>query len=319
MEPKKLQPGDAFGYRDGQGAQRVGERSAEWLNGVQDAVRRNSPALPGLSQYGLVSGTQRRPIMGRLIGSASPYSWVEVYPDPDSFGWIDHLANRGGTSNAYEVNNVAGLDGKIAELRPGAPGDYRFQYARWGGSPDYPSPCCDGFTLASAIFADFTVNSIGPTPNCTAAVGGPIAYTMTLNYNPAFNFPLEGVTGRAWVGCVLQVEAPTDSIPGSPFPACTDAPLYLAVTDDPVAIAYWKALGRVPSDTCVMVVQYAHYSRPVTFTNADSWRMPGETCATPVGSTGGYIRGVPFGYRPSGIVCSPTFSIDGSLYDIYEA
>lgn len=146
-EPRRLESGDPFGYRDSDGTQRVGDRSAEWLNAAGAMARAGGPSLPGLGRDRLDSGDRRRPIMARLSGTASPYSWAEVYPDPGVPGWVTHPAGRDGTENAYEVNEVAGLGGKVVELRPGAPGDYRFQYVRRGtdvGDPigDDGFGCC---------------------------------------------------------------------------------------------------------------------------------------------------------------------------------
>ena len=65
-----------------------------------------------------------------LSGSSSPYSFTEKYGTANG-GWATRV--RTGTTNAYEVNGVAGLDTKVAFLRPGAPGDYRFQWVTDGG------------------------------------------------------------------------------------------------------------------------------------------------------------------------------------------
>jgi hypothetical protein len=132
--PDELRPGDAFGYRGADGVQRLGPRSAAWLDAAAARTRAGTPALPGLPGSGLDPGDRRRPVMARLSGSTSPYSWAEVYPDPDAPGWLTHPAGRGGAANAHEVNAVAGLGGRVAELRPGGPGDWRFQHARIVGS-----------------------------------------------------------------------------------------------------------------------------------------------------------------------------------------
>lgn len=60
-----------------------------------------------------------------LSGSTSPYSFTEKY---GSSGGTWSTGVRTGTSNAYEVNGTASLNGKTVWLEPGYPGDYRFQY-----------------------------------------------------------------------------------------------------------------------------------------------------------------------------------------------
>ena len=59
-----------------------------------------------------------------LSGASSPYSFTEKYGTTGG-AWATRV--RTGTTNAYEVNGLAGLSGKTVFLRPGYPGEYLFQ------------------------------------------------------------------------------------------------------------------------------------------------------------------------------------------------
>ncbi len=111
-----------------------------------------------------------------LSGSTSPYSFAEKTAAP-SGAWTTRV--RTGTSNAYEVNGVAGLGGKAAWLRPGSPGDYRFQMVQvgtstGGGTGSLPGCICSAppetlaMTVSNGSCNNGLLNSVGiqygPTP-----------------------------------------------------------------------------------------------------------------------------------------------------------
>jgi hypothetical protein len=72
------------------------------------------------------------PITAILSGSSSPYSWTEKYGTAAG-GWSTRV--RTGTTNAYEVNSVANLGGKLERLHPDGFGGYRFQHVGSGTAP----------------------------------------------------------------------------------------------------------------------------------------------------------------------------------------
>lgn len=64
-----------------------------------------------------------------LSGSSSPYSFVEV-DESTSGAFATRGVGDSGTANAYEINSVAGLGGKVVSLVWTEAGDWRFQYVR---------------------------------------------------------------------------------------------------------------------------------------------------------------------------------------------
>jgi hypothetical protein len=96
------------------GVARINRDTAEAFRAKSREIDRQSMAFGGWPGP--------RPILSTLSGSSSPYSWTEVVPDGTTF----HSTPRSGTSDAYEVNGVAGLGGKRATIRPGR-GDWRFE------------------------------------------------------------------------------------------------------------------------------------------------------------------------------------------------
>lgn len=75
----------------------------------------------------------------RLTSNSSPYSWEEVDEGPNGT-WVTRTVGGNGTNNAFEINNVSGLAGKVYWLTWTAAGDYRFQAIRLGA----PAPCETG-------------------------------------------------------------------------------------------------------------------------------------------------------------------------------
>lgn len=70
-----------------------------------------------------------------LSGASSPYSFTEKYGTTGG-AWSTRV--RTGTTNAYEVNGKASLNGKTVLLRPGYPGEYLFQWV------SEPAASCTG-------------------------------------------------------------------------------------------------------------------------------------------------------------------------------
>lgn len=280
--PEELKPGEPFGYRDAAGVPRVGSRSAAWLGGAAAAARRASPGVPGLDATGLDPADGRRPIMARLTGSSSPYSWAEVYPDPAGSGFLAHPAGRAGTSNAYEANAVSGLGSRVVRLRPGAGGDWRFQHVRMGTIETVPAPCCEG-NIPTTLYYKWSYQTVG-----RSRVGGgvlcpsiitTINVTTTLTYTASYAFPFTGITGRAWIGCEQRIEQAKDF--GT---VCTSSPTFMAYTDDAAVRSYFGVGGR-----CAVLVSYEPLQSDCVGTPAADSRyceVPWPCSSQPAASTG---------------------------------
>ncbi|WZP01197.1 hypothetical protein EP7_005641 (plasmid) [Isosphaeraceae bacterium EP7] len=118
--------------------------AASELNTIGEGARRF--LKPGMA--GNVQGHRARsglamtsnptlPILATITGASSPYSWSEVG------------GSRSGTSDAYEINGVAGLSGKKTALFPAPTGEMYFQDIRKGGG----SPPCLGEIVVSVVDA----------------------------------------------------------------------------------------------------------------------------------------------------------------------
>ncbi len=76
-----------------------------------------------------------------LSGFASPYAGIEVYPSPS--GIWNALPSIAAIPNIYEDNGITGLGGNVVKIRQTI-GEWRFRYARGGGSGVHPHvvhPC----------------------------------------------------------------------------------------------------------------------------------------------------------------------------------
>lgn len=132
----RLRPGDV---RPGDPSTRL---TAAEYNAAADAVRRALAlrVVPPLTLRGRTLGLERgEGFWATLSGASSPYSFAEATDTPTVGTWA--AMPRSGTANAYEANGVAGLGGKRAFLRPGAPGDYRFQWVASGSGGPGPGAC----------------------------------------------------------------------------------------------------------------------------------------------------------------------------------
>jgi hypothetical protein len=120
------------------------EAGARYFNALLDGARRALALRVDLGFGGStragkqLASAMDRPIVARLSGPSSPYSWAEADPTPGG-GYAVRDGGRSGTADAYEVNDAGGLGDKVVRLRRSATtGDWRFQYLRKGGEGD---PC----------------------------------------------------------------------------------------------------------------------------------------------------------------------------------
>lgn len=198
-----LRPGDV---RPGDPSTRL---TAAGYNEAADAIRRALAlrVVPPLTLRGRTLCLERgEGFWATLSGASSPYSFAEAADTPTVGTWA--AMPRAGTANAYEANGVAGLDGKRVLLRPGAPGDYRFQWVASGSGGDPPGGCgcfAEGdipptlsWTYVSRRWDDFsgTVITLGTTSG-------------TLTYNDPNSYDGCGL-GAAWVG---EFEYYTEGVP----------------------------------------------------------------------------------------------------------
>lgn len=112
------------------------------------------------------------PFWGLLSGTASPYAYQEVIPTGPGT-WED--GPRSGV-NAYEVNDLTGLDGKYAWLQPITDRDVRFRFQR----RDFTVPCKYYVTVTVAC-----------------CIGGVSAWAGTIT-GPAFSTAIDQDSGT-WV------------------------------------------------------------------------------------------------------------------------
>jgi glycosyltransferase involved in cell wall biosynthesis len=140
------------------------QANANKFNALVEAIIGNSLSGHGLRQSSSPSGqqislTNSLPIMAKLSGSFSPYSWQEQYATASGF-----VEGPSSGTNAYEVNGKSGLANEIVRLYPGA-SDWRFQW----------DTCCNtgcngGIYLPVSVCCQ---SSTGPTGNATVSCVGP--------------------------------------------------------------------------------------------------------------------------------------------------
>lgn len=145
-----------------------------------------------------------RDTLARLSGSSSPYSWTEV-SDASGGTYTEQSNANSGTSNAYEVNGVSGLDGQLAWLTWSAARDWRFQWVGHGASPP-----CEGGRIC------VTVDSDGCSPSMPVFGA---AVTVTDTAEPP------NVIGTAIT--IAQVVAISLTDPGSGYTNGTGYPLQI--------------------------------------------------------------------------------------------
>lgn len=158
--------------------------AAAWWNRLKREVmaRANLRTGAGLeSESGPSGWTVRRArsdaFPAILSGAANPYSYTEA--QADSAGtWIPLAGGRAG-SDAYEVNNIAGLRGVAAFLRPSAAGDMRFQDLRTGGGTCTVSVEVNGHCLKGVAGAVITATKGAGTWTATTNAWGYAALTLT--------------------------------------------------------------------------------------------------------------------------------------------
>lgn len=246
-----LRPGD---IRPGDPSTRLTARDYE---DIVAAVRRSLTAgvSPPLTRKGRTIGLERRdPLWVTLSGSSSPYDFVEAVEGSTAGAWDDRAIE--GTANAYEVNEVADLDGKRALIYPGAPGDYRFQWITDGdGGGDPPPITClcwhdDDRPSSLSYTADFYHIDSGTllgSRSGTLTYMDPVTFAKT-GGGTCTLAPPSGVAG--WIGdwsdyCFIL--NPDDTVTGVERPHCMEdtAPSTCANTGGTRCRYLWVACSAI--------------------------------------------------------------------------
>jgi hypothetical protein len=131
-------PGDRFGRIGRHGELILDTSAARLLNEIRAEIKRlgNLTGVPPVSVAEDGSGRRisinvTEPIVALLSGSAGPYSFTEQ--SWTGSAWAALAGGRTGT-NAYEVNGLTGLGGKVVRLRKTLVDDWRFQYVKLGAA-----------------------------------------------------------------------------------------------------------------------------------------------------------------------------------------
>lgn len=196
-----LRPGDV---RPGDPSTKL---TADEYNRAVAAVRGalGLSVAPPLTLRGRTLGLERRdPFWATLSGSGSPYSFVEAADTPTVGTWA--AMPRAGTTNAYEANGVSGLAGKRVLLRPGAAGDYRFQWVADGSGGSGPPSGC-GCSPPSVVHW---------TRQLTNAFTGITYVSVTTMTYAASNTVGCGALGAGWLG-PLDAFPAAATAPGPPY------------------------------------------------------------------------------------------------------
>ena len=230
--------------------------TAEDYRSVLKAVREaKEPKLAAPLEFVGDRITLARPegFWATLSGSSSPYSFTEKYGTANG-GWATRV--RTGTTNAYEVNGVADLDTKVAFLRPGAPGDYRFQWITDGdGGVDPPPITClcwhdDDRPSSLSYTADFYHAASGTllgSRSGTLSYMDPVTFAKTGGGTCTLS-PPSGVAG--WIGDwsdYCYILHPDDSVTGVERPHCMEdtAPSTCADTGGTRCRYLWVACSAI--------------------------------------------------------------------------
>lgn len=164
----RRQAGETIGTTDSEGRTRLSEAEAARFGAILDEIER-------LGRLTTVSGssltvdddeTGRRiastavgsdPGFAALLsGTTSPYSFTEQ--DAVAGGtWTTTTGGRTGTTNAYELNGLGGLGGKVAWIWPDPLGSYRFKWWRGVTPPPHTSICFKVRGCGSAVLPGATV------------------------------------------------------------------------------------------------------------------------------------------------------------------
>jgi len=228
--------------------------SASRFNALREALSPRGLAIgSGLDLAGdALRRARRSPITAKLSGAASPYSWtqrIETAPGTWSDGPLS------GTSNAYEVNGVAGLADAHARLFPDPTGGWRFQSIRAGsGGGGDPITCLcwhDGDRPATLSYtADFYHAASG---TLLGSRSGTLAYMDPVTFAKAGGgtctlAPPSGVAG--WIGDwsdYCYILHPDDSVTGVERPHCMEdtAPSTCADTGGTRCRYLWVACSAI--------------------------------------------------------------------------
>jgi hypothetical protein len=140
---------------------------------------------------------RKRPIWGTLAGSSSPYTFTQALD-----GATPAFTSYPRTGNAYEVNSVSGLAGKVARLHPDGVGAYRFQWVATGvsgycGCSGIPAtlhaslaPLVATYGAPATCTLPFISTFAGYTSACLPCTGGTISPTCK---SMRINFSCDGI------------------------------------------------------------------------------------------------------------------------------
>lgn len=148
-------------------------------------------------QRPILSRQKREPIVAKLSGASSPYSWTSQV---NSIAGIFASGPRSGTSNAYEVNGRSGLADKVVRLYPDGRGKYNFQAKSCCSS----SPPCTGTVTVNVKCGGSNLS--GVTVSLTLA-----ATTVTATTNASGNATFALTTAGTWSGTATRAGYTTQS------------------------------------------------------------------------------------------------------------
>lgn len=119
------------------------------------------------------------PVMARLSGSTSPYSWVEVYSSAPGT-WTTLPGGRSGSANAYELNNKSSCR-EVVELTPIG----NWHAFQWIGDAS-PPPCETGRICVTVQATGCTLDLTGVTVTIADGTSPPnVIVTGTTSGSPS--------------------------------------------------------------------------------------------------------------------------------------
>lgn len=150
-----------------QGDELTASRLNEWAgyaSGVPLEVGDGLESASGSKR--LLAARRARPIVAKLTGSSSPYSWTSQ-ANTAAGTYANHAIT--GTTNAYEVNGVSGLASKVVRLYPDGHGKYNFQYLN----------CCSSGCATGSLAFTVTGCSGAAVSGATVSVTGPGGFSAS--------------------------------------------------------------------------------------------------------------------------------------------
>jgi len=152
-----------------QGDELTASRLNEWAgyaSGVPLEVGDGLESASGSKR--LLAARRARPIVAKLTGSSSPYSWTSQ-ANTAAGTYANHAIT--GTTNAYEVNGVSGLASKVVRLYPDGHGKYNFQYLN----------CCGGGGCTGTVTLTFLCGATAVSGVSVTITQGVTSYSGTTN------------------------------------------------------------------------------------------------------------------------------------------